>query len=126
MSKSIKLKNDNYWDSSSVVHNEEPLNNILNKDIKLLQLSQKITISGNKNYYFIMETATYRNSIDLTQYSWYPQNAIAVLTSEGYYISNGNYRCIALPNIDKPITNMEIFAPIAGDYNVRILILYKE
>jgi hypothetical protein len=30
MSKSIKLKNDNYWDSSSVVHNKEPLSEILN------------------------------------------------------------------------------------------------
>lgn len=30
MSKSVKLKNDNYWDSSSIVHNKKMLNNILN------------------------------------------------------------------------------------------------
>ena len=34
MSKSIKFRNNTYLDSSSIVHNKEPLNEIINTPIK--------------------------------------------------------------------------------------------
>lgn len=46
MSKSIKLKNDNYLDSSSIVHNKEMLSKILNR----MQIKSKI-VSGNTGEY---------------------------------------------------------------------------
>lgn len=39
MSKSIKLKNNNYWDSSSIVHNRTKLSDILNAQKKEIYLN---------------------------------------------------------------------------------------
>lgn len=38
MSKSIKLKNNTYWDSSSITHNKIKLQDILNYDFKEVQV----------------------------------------------------------------------------------------
>lgn len=58
MSKSIKLKNDNYWDSKGIVHNKTLLSNILKKiQVKSKEVSGNSGDYGNINLY--LETEKY-------------------------------------------------------------------
>lgn len=47
MSKSIKLKNNNYWDSKGITHNRELLSSVLNRVDGLHYKDY----SSNSNYY---------------------------------------------------------------------------
>lgn len=68
MSKSIKLNNDTFWDSSSVVYNREQLNKILHEFVKEVDVHlDRITSYSVGTYY--------RGSTDLSSY-----------ISEGYKI----------------------------------------
>lgn len=62
MSKSIKLKDNNYWDSTGIVHNKKLLSNILS-DLYLKQVdiggmitdkkTKTVTIEDDRTYLFI-------------------------------------------------------------------------
>ena len=51
MSKSIKLKNDTYIDSSSIVHNKEKLSDILNTESRILTFNEEYVYSTDLEYY---------------------------------------------------------------------------
>ena len=61
MSKSIKFRNNTYLDSSSIVHNKEPLNEIINTPIKT---------SAMNTYYAKKNQENYINSIKLGKGTW--------------------------------------------------------
>lgn len=61
MSKSIKFRNNTYLDSSSIVHNKEPLNEILNTSLKS---TQRVIYTAKKNQ------ENYINSIKLGKGTW--------------------------------------------------------
>lgn len=61
MSKAIKFRNNTYLDSSSIVHNKEPLNEILNTPLKSTSRS---TYQAKKNQ------ENYINSIKLGKGTW--------------------------------------------------------
>lgn len=59
MSKSIKLKNNNYWDSSSIVHNQKTLNTILNlKDVVLLYSNEEGLVANPSASFSCKEPCT--------------------------------------------------------------------
>ena len=60
-SKSIKFRNNTYLDSSSIVHNKEPLNEIINTPIKT---------SAMNTYYAKKNQENYINSIKLGKGTW--------------------------------------------------------
>lgn len=51
MSKSIKLKNETYLDSSSIVHNKEKLSDILNTESITLTFNEEYVYSTDREYY---------------------------------------------------------------------------
>lgn len=61
MSKSIKLKNDNYLDSKGIVHNKTLLSTLLDKLLKsniLYESSEGVTAGGNGNSVILSEPVT--------------------------------------------------------------------
>lgn len=50
MAKSIKLKNNMYWDSTSITHNKKNLSDILNKNIMQLIVSNEYNLTTNNTY----------------------------------------------------------------------------
>lgn len=50
MSKSIKLKNDTYIDSSSIAHNKEKLSDILNTESRILIFNEEYVYSSDLQY----------------------------------------------------------------------------
>lgn len=58
MSKSIKFKNNNYLDSSSIVHNRELLKDFLNKSNVLYSSSTGITADASGNSVVLEESVT--------------------------------------------------------------------
>lgn len=63
MSKSIKFKNNNYLDSSSVVHNRELLKDFLNKSNILYSSSTGTTADASGNSITLSEPVTHFNAI---------------------------------------------------------------
>lgn len=56
MSKSLKLKNNNYWDSTGIVHNKKKLSDILYEETILFEGNSNGDISlsdANENYEYI-------------------------------------------------------------------------
>ena len=51
MSKSIKLKNDTYIDSSGIAHNKEKLSDILNTESRILTFNEEYVYSTDLEYY---------------------------------------------------------------------------
>lgn len=107
MSKSIKFKNNNYLDSSSIVHNRELLKNILDKKEVYSTEEQKIGtwIDGKTAYQktFVVSTPTEPNKdtvvLDIpsniksfikTDAQLFASN-INVITRIPYYFSSENY-----------------------------------
>lgn len=62
MAKSIKLQDDNYIDSSGVMHERTPLNEILNNKIKLVSLLDKrLTPTSLNNTFYGTLNDKYKN-----------------------------------------------------------------
>lgn len=123
MSKAIKFKNDTYLDSTSIVHNQELLSDILDEtDAELVELNNKLHISekgftwinksnftsysfGTSTFYYkhINFTKTYSNLptvlfsiIDNTSKTYWGSLAsqyIKELTTSGFDIIDPNVAC---------------------------------
>lgn len=63
MSKSIKFKNNNYLDSSSIVHKRELLKDFLDKSNILYSSSTGTTADASGNSVVLSEPVTYFNAI---------------------------------------------------------------
>ena len=50
MSKSLKLKNNNYWDSKGIVHNKQTLYDIFNQSYKTATRNESVASSGECYY----------------------------------------------------------------------------
>lgn len=125
MPKSIKLKNNTYLDARGITYNRKTLQEQLDfMDIKILNHVIEVEISANSNTYrTLTEGKTYKAVVDLKDIL--PNNIVAILPSQGYYLQNGSDRCIAMPSFDYPFSMLEIYAPRTGTFIVRVLALYK-
>jgi len=74
MSKSLKLKNDNYWDSSSIVHNKQPLDSSFLKKMEsgLIKMNQMQVESyeGAKRIYNLTFSNSYTQSPNVIVCYW--------------------------------------------------------
>ena len=65
MSKSIKFRNNTYLDSSSIVHNKEPLNEIINTPIKTSAMNTYYAKKNLVNFkaFFVSGSVFYDTSL---------------------------------------------------------------
>lgn len=88
MSKSIKLKNDNYWDSSSIVHKKSLLSDILTKllDTDILYASNTGTVAPASGNSVILNKSVTNYQFVLVVH----KNGVAILTTENNKENHGN------------------------------------
>ncbi len=108
MSKSIKLKNNNYWDSKGIVHNRNSLANIINYNVfnrvnlNVISDSQNVnlTIKLNSTYLFL-NCHTYKRCLLLIT-TWVNGLKVDVIFKS---------EDLAVPNITMNGTTLTIIAP---------------
>ena len=87
MAKSIKLKNNNYIDSTDIVHNRELLSSILNK-ITYSEGSWTPTMA-NANVTYTMQQGYYLKIGNLVFVTWYLRGTINSVSNPYYAFING-------------------------------------
>lgn len=104
MSKSIKLKDNNYWDSKGIVHNQELLSNILNNLKNVSPIvdtnwgNTNKTIEIDNNYLYIVFVSWEQKCL-LYQYANGTQVTRELNGSGGYTVTrNGNTVTINIGN----------------------------
>jgi hypothetical protein len=138
MSKSIKLKNNKYWDSSCIVHNKVPLNDCIFD-------YQRVNMSGYKGYWcrivsrvfvgqwsrfygrVMVENDGYEPCMADIWFSYYSQNEITsnnpfvsqrkILTSVGAF-SNSNYIAMTIEGKTTSSVRVSLWVYEPYDYSV--------
>lgn len=100
MSKSIKLKDNNYWDSEGIVHNQTPLKTVLNNvDTDISNINTAIgNLYNFKHYYYAGKTLNINDLINPGYYTLDVNNTYTNAPPRNNYLdflivlSNGSNR----------------------------------
>lgn len=138
MSKSIKFKNDNYWDSTSIVHNRQQLDKILNKSVDEQEIG--LLYDGRRLYrriiHFSLTGKANEQTVQQVNLSSWNIQSIQELKAVGYwdggsaiqwnyYVSNNDFGRIYF-DINTNLLNLVYKYPSAVKRYIQIEIIYTK
>ncbi len=92
MPKSIKLKNDIYWDTKSIAHNKQPLNDFLDNFKVTCMLTTGLTLDAGEKYQLTLPENTIFVEPLLGSYGSDYSGGSFVVPGGGYsYLTNTSY-----------------------------------